>query len=114
MSTTVLPPQHERMLLEESAIDPRVERERGYRTVEDPTELQTLGFASLQCRVPALLVTLHGPHGGPVSYQARSDIPRQGDDGREIKNETRRVVGWCWTCRRERGSTSVIPAFHSS
>ena len=34
------------------------ERESRYRTVEDPTELQTLGFASLQCRVPALLPAL--------------------------------------------------------
>jgi hypothetical protein len=47
MSTTVLPPQHERMR-----------------------------------RVSALLVPLHGPHGGPVSYQARTNVPRLGDDGK--------------------------------
>jgi hypothetical protein len=83
-----LSPRHETMLLEESAIKPEVAAERGYRTVEDPAELQELGFASYQCRVPALLVPLHGPHGELVLYQARPDAPRRGEDGKAIKYET--------------------------
>ena len=47
-----LSPEHRRAL-EESAIAPEVISERGYFTATDPAELEELGFARFQRRVPA-------------------------------------------------------------
>jgi hypothetical protein len=72
-----------------SAIPPEFIRRRGYRTIEDPKELEALGFRKQQCRVPGILFRLHGVNGdGIVSYQYRPDNPRLNNRGKPIKYET--------------------------
>ncbi len=88
-SAPILLDQH-RALIGGSAIDPAVAAERGYRSVTRPEELRQLGFSAAQCRVPALLVPIHGVRGNIASYQLRPDSPRVGDGGRAIKYETPR------------------------
>jgi len=50
-----LAPQH-LALVADSRISPEVAGARSYRTVDTKAELETLGFARRQCRVPALLI----------------------------------------------------------
>ena len=75
-------------LLEGSAIDPDVARERGYRSVRTKAELAGLGFGRSQCRVPALLIPIWDAWGEIATYQVRPDMPRVGRDGRIVKYET--------------------------
>jgi hypothetical protein len=81
-------PHHERLLIE-SAINPDVARARGYRSVQQRTELRRLGFGEAQARTPALLIPVYGVTGELVLYQLRPDKPRI-VDGRAVKYETPR------------------------
>jgi hypothetical protein len=81
-----LEPQHERLLID-SAIDPPVSRERGYRTETVKTHLRRLGFSSAQCLTPALLLPIWNVRGEPAGYQLRPDQPRM-KDNRVVKYET--------------------------
>ena len=74
-------------MLEQSGITPDVRKARGYRSVTRKSELQALGFARSQLRVPALLIPIYGPTGAVVLYQARPDEPRI-RDGKSVKYET--------------------------
>ena len=58
--------QHEKMLLEESGISPEVIEARGYRTVEDPEELLSLGFQPYQAITPGLHALLAQPNSLPA------------------------------------------------
>ena len=63
-----------------SAISDTVMQARGYRTVTDATELQRLGFAPGQCRVPGLLLPLHTTDGSQSVFVYRPDNPRVVED----------------------------------
>ncbi len=77
---------HRRMLLEESAIDPEIVAERGYRTVRSRAEL--LEFKKYQRRAPALYVPMYSPDRTTISAQIRPDNPRRDKSGKPIKYET--------------------------
>src|ERR671912_755713 len=66
---------HERMLFEESGIEPEVVKARGYRTVRRKVELEELGFGRTQRNVPALLIPVYSPRGEISTYQVRPDEP---------------------------------------
>jgi len=70
-------PEHKRALEEESAIAPEVISERGYFTATDPAELEELGFARFQRRVPALVFPVHGVDKRLRFYRVRPDDPRE-------------------------------------
>jgi len=78
---------HEKMLVEESGIDPGLIETRGYRTTKTKAELKRLGFSEGQCGVPGLLVPVISPAGGVATYQYRPDEPRI-RDGKPVKYET--------------------------
>jgi hypothetical protein len=80
---------HERMLIEESAIAWDVIRRRDYRTITDPEELLELGFKPYQVITPGLLIPVYDMFGNVSSYQYRPDNPRKNGDGKLIKYETR-------------------------
>ncbi len=81
-------PQHS-SLLQNSAISQEVVSARGYRSVTAKAELRRLGFTDRQCRVPALLIPIHGVTGEIVNYQIRPDEPRvDSKKGKPIKYET--------------------------
>jgi hypothetical protein len=67
-------------LQEESAIAPEVISERGYFTATDPAELEELGFARSQRRVPALVIPVHGVNGKCRFHRTRPDDPREDAD----------------------------------
>ena len=74
--TKVLAEHHERMLIEESGIDPEVVSERGYYTVTDVGELKGLGFVGAQLRVPALAIPVYDVDGEYAFTRIRPDYPR--------------------------------------
>jgi hypothetical protein len=80
---------HHKALIKDSAIDPDVARERGYRSVTCPEELMDLGFADSQARAPALLIPVWGVTGEKVLDQVRPDAPRPGKHGKLVKYESR-------------------------
>ncbi len=65
-----------RELLESSAIDTEIARERGYRTITDPKILVRLGFTPQQRIVPTLLIPFHSVTGEVGNVQSRPDSPR--------------------------------------
>src|SRR5215207_3952085 len=69
-----------------SGINLEVACARGYRSVETKAELRRLGFGDAQCRVPALLIPIHGVAGSTVNYQIRPNEPRI-KDGKPVKYE---------------------------
>ncbi|MEQ8763209.1 MAG: DUF3854 domain-containing protein [Planctomycetota bacterium] len=71
-----LSPEHQKMLLEESAIDPVVAEERGYFTATKKSQLEELGFQPRQARVPALVCPLRGVSGEIGNYCSRPEKPR--------------------------------------
>lgn len=80
-------PQHRR-LIDASAIDLEIARQRGYCSVTTKAELEKLRFSRIQQNVPALLIpqwTVHGDIGG---YQIRSDDPRIDKNGKRLKYES--------------------------
>ncbi len=75
--------------LKQSAISLEFIVRRGYQTVLEQKQLETLGFTKQQCRVPGILIPLHGVNGdGIVGYQFRPDSPRLNSKGKPIKYET--------------------------
>jgi hypothetical protein len=85
---SLLFPSHLDHLLQ-SAIPRNFILQRGYRTVTDRRQLEALGFKKQQCRVPGILIPLHGVNGdGIVGYQFRPDVPRLNNRGKPIKYET--------------------------
>ena len=74
-------------LITGSGIAPEVARARGYRSITKRSDLRRLGFGDNQCRVPALLIPIHGVGGDVVTYQIRPDDPRM-RLGKAIKYET--------------------------
>src|SRR5918993_546137 len=78
---------HERMLFEESGIEPEVVKARGYRTVRRKVELEELGFGRTQRNVPALLIPVYSPRGEISTYQVRPDEPMI-RDGKPVKYQT--------------------------
>lgn len=105
-----LSPDHRATLLEESAIAADVVEARGYRTVYKKAELEGLGFGRAQCNPPGLLLPIHGPAGGIVSYQFRPDEPRI-NKGKPVKYETpsgsRMALDVHPFCREKLGDPSV-------
>src|ERR1043166_1260578 len=79
-------PHHDAML-RASALTDAVIAARGYRSVEQKTELAALGFGRVQQRTPGLLLPIHGPSGEVVLHQFRPDEPRR-KRGTIIKYET--------------------------
>jgi hypothetical protein len=74
------------MLRTESGITDEIIARRGYRTIDDPWDLQDLGFSKAQARTaPALAIPLWNVHGQQVSWQIRPDSPRQLKDGKVVK-----------------------------
>lgn len=85
---------HMKMLRDDSAINNEVIIDRGYRSINDPNTLKSLGFANSQCRVPGLLIPVHhvtenwlDKNPKSITYQYRPDTPRQDEKGRIIKYE---------------------------
>jgi len=75
--------------LKQSAISLDFIGRRGYQTIVDRKQLEALGFRRQQCRVPGILMPIHGVNGdGIVSYQFRPDSPRLNSRGKPIKYET--------------------------
>jgi hypothetical protein len=75
-------------MLKDSAISPKVARQRGYRSVTKKSELKRLGFSEAQRLVPGLLIPIRSVDGKVVTYQLRPDKPRS-RDGKAVKYETR-------------------------
>jgi hypothetical protein len=75
-----LSPEHRQTLEVESAIAPGVVSERGYFTATDPAELEELGLAQFQRRVPALVIPVYGVNGECRFHRARPDDPREDAD----------------------------------
>lgn len=73
-------------LIEDSGISPEVRDARGYRSVERPAELEELGFASSQRRVPALLIPIRDTTGEIKTHLLRPDEPRISEK-RQLKYE---------------------------
>jgi len=72
-------------MLRRSAISDAVIGQRGYRTITDPNELRVLGFSPAQCRVPGLLLPLHGTDGSNSVCVYRPDNPRVVQEKRKGK-----------------------------
>lgn len=72
--------------LKESAISDDVIAERGYRTITGPAELEALGFAPQQCRVPGLLLPLFAIDGDKAFCVYRPDSSRSYDDKKGKRN----------------------------
>ena len=85
----ILSDRHRHMLEIESAITAEVIQARGYRTIEVPEELLSLGFKHYQAVTPGLLVPLYDMWGNVSSYQYRPDDPRKNGEGKLIRYETR-------------------------
>jgi hypothetical protein len=88
-----LRPYH-RQLLHDRAVGDDAIAARGYWTAMSVSELERLGFARVQCNVPALVIPLRGLDGDVVNYQIRPDTPRiDAERGRPIKYETPAASG---------------------
>src|SRR5262245_38501106 len=79
---------HHQQLLDASSITLAVAEGRGYRSITAAKELEALGFAPRQRRVPSLLVPLWDVFGNNGAYQSRPDTPRTDNEGRPVKYET--------------------------
>ena len=78
--------QHYEML-KASAISDEVIKERGYKTITNAKDLQSLGFSSSQERVPGLLLPLHSTDGQTPLYVYRPDSPRVIEDKKQRKSD---------------------------
>ncbi len=74
-------------LIQASAIDPTVSRERGYRTETVKARLRDKGFSPAQCR-QGLLIPMFNALGECNNYQLRPDEPRLDSVGKPVKYET--------------------------
>ncbi len=79
---------HYRHLADGSGINPEVIKERGYRSISGKLDLEKLGFAASQLRVPGILIPLWSVDGQEARYQFRPDHPRNSSRGRPIKYES--------------------------
>jgi hypothetical protein len=79
---------HYRHLTNGSGISEEVIKERGYRSVSAKPDLEKLGFATSQLRVPGMLIPLWSVDGQEGGYQFRPDHPRNSNRGRPIKYES--------------------------
>jgi len=79
---------HHQALIDASAISPEIAVERGYRSITDPDELRSLGFANYQCLTPSLLVPIRDAFGQNGYYQSRPDAPRLNAAGHVVKYES--------------------------
>lgn len=80
--------EHYRMLVEESAIDPEVIRERGYYTVTKRVELRRAGFSDYQSKnlnLPGIIMPLHTVAGTVGLNIYRPDVPAPNKDGKLAK-----------------------------
>jgi P4 family phage/plasmid primase-like protien len=89
--------EHRRELLGESAVDPAVVAERGYRTIGRPTanderpreELRRLGIPTWSTSenrfFPGLLIPLYRPGGERISAQWKPRVPVPNRDGKPMK-----------------------------
>lgn len=75
---------HHLKMIRDSAISDEVGAARGYRSIENRTELLAMGFSDEQARVPCLYVPAHSP-GGMICPFIRPDDPRYRDDGKVVK-----------------------------
>lgn len=82
-----LAPQHA-ALLKASAVTPEIAYRRGYRTVEEKSQLDRIGFSKNQQIVPGLLFPIYGVDAKVRTWQYRPDEPRLNNDGKPIKYET--------------------------
>lgn len=79
---------HLRMLVEARGIALEVVQERGYCSLDDPEEVQGLGFSKTQARLaPVLAIPLWDVHRQQTRWQIRPDTPRQFKDGKVGKYE---------------------------
>ena len=77
-----------REVTEESAIDPAVALERGYRLEKTKRGLERLGFKRSQQRAPAIVIPRFSPSGEPIPPQIKPDNPRV--EERNGKNRPRK------------------------
>lgn len=83
-----LSPDHHRTLVNDSAIDPEIIKERGYFTATNKQQAIDLGFARIQAR-QGLVLPIHSLGGTVAGRQLRPDEPRE-MDGKIVKYETPR------------------------
>ncbi len=87
-------PQHKK-LLADSSISPEVALARGYRSARTTKDLEALGFAPFQRKVPALVIPIRDVHGDVVTHQIRPDSPRNGKGGKPVKYESPKGARIC-------------------
>jgi len=80
--------QAHKLMLKASALTDEIIADRAYRTIDDPADLEALGFSNQQAMTPALLIPVHGVAGGVVLHQLRPDTPRKDKAGSIVKYET--------------------------
>lgn len=100
-------------ILQESAITEDVALARGWRWVEDKTELEQLGFSPPQRLVPTLVLPVWSPSGQIVLYHHRPVLPRvDPKTGKVIKYEFAKGERMCLDVHpliRERVRDPKIP-----
>lgn len=119
---------HRKELIEASAIDPEVVRERGYRTIARPTpndqrprhEAQRLGFPSWAIRedhhFPALHIPQYGPRGDRYAGQIKPRIAVPDRTGKKMKyaaakgGALRLDVHPRWSADRGQRDAALVPA----
>jgi hypothetical protein len=79
---------HYKHLADGSGINAEVIKERGYRSISGKPDLEKLGFATSQLRVPGFLIPLWSVDGKEAGYQFRPDKPRNNGRGKAIKYES--------------------------
>lgn len=90
-NTARLSPAHLTMLRDESGIADEVIAARGYRSIDDPGDLQDLGFSKAQARTaPVMAIPIWDVHRQQISWQIRPDHPRQLQSGKVFKYEIRK------------------------
>jgi hypothetical protein len=74
----MLSDRHQDELVNGSGISLEVIDARGYRTVEEPSELTAIGFSREQSRyVPGLLIPIYGPDGSNGLHTYKPNLPRE-------------------------------------
>ncbi|MCL0065768.1 DUF3854 domain-containing protein [Dehalococcoidia bacterium] len=85
---------HFMQLREDSGISVEVMKQRGYRTIREPKELEGVDFSKAQSRlVPGILMPVWGADGEVKTYQYRPDKPRLDDKRKPRKYENPKGYG---------------------
>ena len=84
--------RHQRILFEQSAIDPQVAAERGVWTVTRGRDLPKTYSRRQKQRVPGMLFTVHRP-GGETATIFRPDEPRPDKPGHKYEQECKHLGG---------------------